>query len=153
MGYNVSIEQGTIRIPIVHMDRVYAAMCELNNLPAETKNGGMWTGGEQEDAWFSWMPANYPEVLHTAEQILNELGFQDLFTDQDDLILHSYDSKIGQERLFIASIAPWIKPDSVLYWLGEDGRRWRWTFIGGVLEEREGRIIYQDDPTWSTVNK
>jgi hypothetical protein len=146
MGYYVSIEQGTLRIPVEHLDRVYAAMCELNNLPNETKNGGMWTGGQQEDAWFSWMPANYPSVLHTAEEILDQLGFQDLFTDQGDLIVHSYDSKIGQERLFIASIAPWIKPDSVLYWVGEDGQRWRWTFVGGVLEEHSGKIVYDEPP-------
>ena len=147
MGYNVSIENGTLRIPVMYLDRVYDAMCELNNLPSDLKNGGAYQGGEQQASWFSWMPPNFPEVYDNAQQVLEGLGFLDLFQEGDDLIVHSYDSKRGQEVLFIAAIAPWITPDSALYWLGEDGDRWRWTFQGGILEEHSGRVVYDEYPT------
>ncbi len=146
MGYRVHIESGTIKIPEEHLGRVYKALCELNHLPDDVKNGGSWQGGQQHSAWFSWMDANYDETCVNAQEVLAQVGFLDMFVHDGHLVLSAYDSKQGQERLFIAAIAPWITPDSALYWVGEDGDRWRWTFRGGILEEHSGRVVYDDNP-------
>ena len=142
MGYNVQIESGTIKIPTGYLDSAYNTMCELNHLPDDDKAGGSWKGGQRNFAWFSWMDWNYPETCVNAQEILAQLGFYDTYEWDGNLVIHAYDSKKGQEELFIAAIAPWITPDSVLHWVGEDGNRWRWTFVEGELIHQWGQVVY-----------
>jgi hypothetical protein len=50
------------------------------------------------------------------------------------LSLVHYDSKVGQEDLFLEAIAPFATPGSYIEWKGEDGFRWRDEVDGGTLQ-------------------
>lgn len=141
MGYYVSISDTDFSIPKAHLEDAYTAMCDINRFHKLKRGGG---GGE---AWFSWMPANYPDVLSTAEEILNELGFEFIVDPTTgDLTSFTYDSKIGNEDIFFCSIAPFIKKGSYINWTGEDGEMWQWYFTGERMQVRSAVISY-GEPT------
>jgi hypothetical protein len=125
MGYYVSIDSSTFVLEAKHYDEAYKAMCALNLFDTIKRGGSFITDPETsvktEAKWFSWMSPNYPETLTTANQIFQELGFEisvsDLGTE-----LSGYDSKTGQEDLFLEACCPWAYGN--IEWRGEDGSRW-----------------------------
>lgn len=138
MGYYVSITEGEVTIPKANLEEAYKRMCALNDNDA-VKRGGQWGGEISSDSprpegmsyhparWFSWMDANYPETCSDAKAILRELGFE--LEDRDgDLFIFGYDSKVGQEELFLDAISDLCTKDSFLVWRGEDGAMWRQEF-------------------------
>jgi hypothetical protein len=135
MGYYVSLESSSAGILERDLDKAYEAMCELNKRD-DLKHGGGWSGGHSTGKWFSWMPENYPDELKTAEQILTALGFElshGEIAGEKYLKIDRYDNKTGQEDLFIHACAPWIIPGSEMVWRGEDGERWRWSWMDGKM--------------------
>ena len=51
------------------------------------------------------MDENYPETCKDAQAILDCLGFETAYDDVGNLHLVAYDNKMGQEDLFLKSIA------------------------------------------------
>lgn len=138
MGYWVNIIEGEVTIPKANLEEAYKRMCALNDNDA-VKRGGQWGGEVSSESprpegmnyhparWFSWMDANYPETCSDAKAILRELGFE--LEDRDgDLFIFGYDSKVGQEELFLDAISDLCTKDSFLVWRGEDGAMWRQEF-------------------------
>ena len=123
MGYYVRLEDSTAVLPKKHQAEAYRRMCALNDRD-EYKRGGS-VGPDGEEKWFAWMDPNYPDTCADAKAILTELGFW--FSDKsEDLVFEEYDSKSGQENLFIFRIADLMT--GYMEWSGEDGARWRWEF-------------------------
>lgn len=138
MGYWVNIIEGAVTIPKANLEEAYKRMCALNDNDT-VKRGGQWGGEVSSDSprpegmnyhparWFSWMDADYPSTCADAKAILRELGFE--LEDRDgDLFIFGYDSKIGQEELFLDAISDLCTKDSFLVWRGEDGEMWRQEF-------------------------
>ena len=138
MGYWVNIIEGAVTIPKANLEEAYKRMCALNDNDA-IKRGGQWGGEVSSESprpegmnyhparWFSWMDADYPSTCADAKAILRELGFE--LEDRDgDLFIFGYDSKIGQEELFLDAISDLCTKDSFLVWRGEDGEMWRQEF-------------------------
>lgn len=138
MGYWVNITEGTVTIPKANLEEAYKRMCALNDNDA-IKRGGQWGGEVSSDSprpegmnyhparWFSWMDADYPSTCADAKAILRELGFE--LEDRDgDICIFGYDSKVGQEELFLDAISDLCTKDSFLVWRGEDGAMWRQEF-------------------------
>jgi hypothetical protein len=128
MGYYVRIVNSTARIPAANLDRAYQRMCALNHTHDHVKRGGSWGGGKQTAKWFSWMDANYPETCADAQAVLEQLGFETQYNAQGDLLIMYYDSKTGQENLFLESIKN-LATGSIL-WQGEEGETWTTEFQG-----------------------
>lgn len=124
MGYNVKIIKSTAIIPPAHLERAYIQMCALNITHDAEKCGGRYSNGKRVEAWFSWMDPNYPETCSNAEEILVELGF-DVFSDQLGIHITGYDSKSGQEELFLNSIQDLVYGS--ITWIGEDEIIWEWS--------------------------
>ena len=129
MGYYIEIEKSTFNIPEENLDKALAAFKELNRTtPDSEKRGGSYEGGVKATSWFSWMPHDYDKYVTTAEEVLILLGFE---THKDETTgavhIDKYDSKIGQEELFLNAIAHLVDPNSQIFWKGEDGARWMWT--------------------------
>lgn len=153
MGYYVCTTGGSFTVPAENLDAAYAAVCALNDRD-DLKGGGSWGGDHDAKSprpeglsshpsrWFSWMPANYPSKCRTLLDVFEELGFV-CDEDLDALRIECYDSKIGQEELFLAAIAPFCDRDSFFEWRGEDGAQWRHT-IGdaGQLLIWESETLY-----------
>jgi len=138
MGYYVRANCLPFRMKKKNFDEAYRLMCELNNLPDSEKRGG----GNNE-RWFSWMDANYPETCADFLAILDALGFHPEFDKlTGDIVDLEYDSKIGQEDLFFRAIGHLVEPNSFIYWEGEDGEKWRWVFDGKGMSTQHGLVTY-----------
>lgn len=138
MGYEINITDANFTIPAKNLDAAYQEMCALNQHD-DLKHGGSSTGAK----WFPWMDQNYPETCKNAQDILEQLGFHTETQMDGSLSLVSYDSKVGQEDLFLDVIAPFVANGSYIEWKGEDGDRWRHEIDGGRLIQKTGRIIWE----------
>jgi hypothetical protein len=145
MGYYVSISGCEITIPKRRHCAAHAALCDLNKRD-ELKQGGSWGGSDDAtkprppgleyhpSRWFSWMDANYPDKCHTLEAVLQEVGFEVVLNEAGDIIDLRYDSKTGQEELFLEALAPFVKAGSYIEWQGEEqDTRWRHEFDGSRM--------------------
>lgn len=145
MGYYVTAIEGRVVIPKENISKAYDAMCALNDND-NLKRGGQWGGDLSKDddrpaglnyhpaRWFAWMDANYPETCPDAVSVLRALGFDDAhITDSGDLSFSDYDSKSGQEELFLEAVSPLCREGSYLVWKGEDDSMWRQDFGSKML--------------------
>ncbi len=153
MGYFVCITDGAFTVPKENESAAYAAVCALNQRD-DLKSGGMWGGDDDATTprpagldyhpgrWFSWMDPNYPAKCATLAEVFQQLGFS-VVEDADGVHICGYDSKIGQETLFLAAIAPYCVRSSWLEWRGECGEMWRHTISGtGALLCWEGETVF-----------
>lgn len=143
MGYYVKIIRNDFSIKKERGEEAYRAVCELNRYD-DRKRGGRWGGNPSEkpadsksvssnpDKWFSWMPWNYDETCKNLAEVLEALGFGIEETEAEIRIL-DYDSKAGQEDLFLEALAPYVEPGSYLLWLGEDRCIWKQEFEDGRM--------------------
>ena len=149
MGYYVSIEESTFQIPVENLDAAYKAMCELNyTVPNSQKRGGSHPGkdkapeyGPHKYCWFSWMDWNYDEKCKNAEEVLHEVGFYSYISENGNLHIDGYDSKTGQEDLFLKAISTLSK--GYIIWKGEEGEVWGETYGGEkVIVKSQGSPDY-----------
>ena len=147
MGYYVYLTGAYLAIP--DTPEVLNALRELDKRD-DLKRGGMSGADGTEEKWFSWM--NEPWAHHESiEPIFQQLGFDTyrcaIGSDEYKSVqLLSYDSKIGQEALFLAAVAPFVKAGSYLEWRGEDGEAWR-HYVGddGKLYVQESEIMWTNE--------
>jgi hypothetical protein len=127
MGYNITAVESTLRIPAEYLDEALLRFKALNHNPDVEKRGGSSTG----EKWFSWMAADYDQHVTSAKEVLDDLGFYtEIDKDNGDVVVTGYDSKTGQEELFLDEIANLVDPDCYIIWVGEDLRTWAWTTDG-----------------------
>lgn len=139
MGYYITLEDADFFIP--ETPEVLQVLKDLNtNTPDNLKRGGSYTAGQRVAAWFSWMPENYHETVTSAREVFQLLGFECDNVGDGFFLLH-YDSKAGQEDVFLNAVAPYVRDGSYLEWRGEDGAFWR----QAVKDKR----LYDLQPTWS----
>lgn len=154
MGYYVEVLESTFTIPVENLDECYDRMCALNyTVKNSDKRGGSWGSemskddapeyGPHECAWFSWMSWDYDKQCENAQDILESLGF-DVELDDDNLCIVGYDSKSGQEDLFLESISDLVK--GYIVWKGEDGEIWGETYGGEkpIVKKRVFPANYSD---------
>lgn len=142
MGYYVNIESVEWFLPVVHEAAALQALKDLNDpRNDDLKRGGSFSGGKQTAAWFSWMPEDYDKTVTSVSEVLELLGF-DVDTVPEGTYIRRYDSKTGQEDLFLNAIAEFVEPGSFIEWRGEDGAFWRNDFDGKKMRTLEGRVTY-----------
>lgn len=141
MGYYVTLEESTFNIPADKLEEAFTRLKALNHKPGVVKNGGSYSGGRQTAKWFSWMSEKYDEEAEDAEHIFKMLGFYTECNPDDGLTLLEYDSKTGQEQLFINEVADLATPGWVMVWRGEDGEVWRHSAQG--IEE--GKMVFRPE--------
>ena len=150
MGYYVHLTAVNWMIPTKHLETAYERMCELNVTHHSVKRGGSFgkdeNGIAHESRWFSLMDENYPETCKNAREILNELGF-DTEIDEYGLVIVGYDSKTGQEDLFLESISDLVvhsTGESMPYmiWEGEDSLQWKEIFGEKEVRRYDGIISF-----------
>jgi hypothetical protein len=147
MGYYVAIESSTFHLPTENQQEAYDRMCKLN-FDNSKKRGGRFpcpenlTNDQHHDkVWYSWMSWNYHETCKNATDILNHLGFE-VYEDENNLMIVSYDSKTGSEDLFLETIADLCHGE--IEWSGEDGKRWKDVFnLGKSMKTMQGKVVYE----------
>lgn len=137
MGYYVSLEEADFVIPGDKLDEAMRRFRELNKHD-KLKRGGSSTG----EKWFSWMN-NVDWENSNARNIIENLGFY-ITESRDDgsISLSGYDSKTGQEELFLAVLAPLVRDGSFIVWRGEDGEVWRNVVVNGYLLYQGGHVVF-----------
>ena len=132
MGYYVEtvgdVADQVFFIPREKFDEAYKALCELNN-HNELKSGGSLT--EKTFAWMNW---NYDETCKDLVEVLEEVGF-DVYQNDTGIIGLEYDSKTGDEEVFLKALAPFVKDGSYLPFKGEEGECWDYSFHKGKMRE------------------
>lgn len=160
MGYYVRIDEHNFAIMKKDFKKAYEACIALNDRD-DLKSGGGGTftlpNGEKMKygdprpkgmnyhpmKWFSWMEANYPETCKTLDDVLTALGFEISYDSKGNIDGLQYDSKIGDEELFLKAIAPFVKKGSIINWVGEDNTFWQHYFDGKKMTTRYGSIVYE----------
>ena len=140
MGYEIQITKSTAVIPAANLKRAYQKMCALNTTHHNQKRGGSWSGGKAmpDSSWFSWMDANYPQTCPDAQAVLEQLGFYINIADNGDLHIEGYDSKMGQEDLFLKAIEN--EASGEIQWMGEEGETWTTVFYGDSVIDAEAPV-------------
>lgn len=141
MGYFVSITDAEFLIKKKNLIHAYKAMCALNNIDS-LKGGGSWHDGKMTERWFAWMPKDYPDEYKTAQEIFENLGFDCQLLTDGDLIITGYDSKVGDEALFIDACSQFVEDGSYMTWQGESGEYFQWRFVDGKMKVLEGTITF-----------
>jgi hypothetical protein len=135
MGYYVNLTDSNFGIP--ETKEVLGTLIEADLLFHNLKTGGSSSG----EKWFSWVSQNYATEIKSVDDFFcGQLGFTTKIED-GKVWLTGYDSKTGQEDLFIALVAPYVEEGSFLAWEGEDGGFWEDVKIGDKLQTRQGKII------------
>ena len=139
MGYYVS-GQGQLRIKNANLPAAYEALMALQDAPNENKHGGSYSAAETR-YWYSWMPEDL-RTIPTVQDVFRELGFEvEVEGESGDVLIGNYDSKMGQEEVFLAAAAPFIE-DGEYEWVGEDNAFWKWSFHGGKMFHLQGTRAY-----------
>jgi len=139
MGYYVQI---TYSNAVIYSEHLPAALEALRALDArdDLKSGGSNRG----DKWFAWMNdfdlANATSVV----SVLKKLGFEADSDAHGGLEIGGYDSKMGDEGIFIQTLAPYIESGSYIEWQGEDNEAYRWHFHHGLMTTEYDRRV----PSW-----
>lgn len=140
MGYYVKIEE--VDWEITDNSRSLQVIRDMPRKFHAIKRGGSSNG----EKWFSWMNNSTIEEAKSVQDVFNELGFETEKTDKGFRIL-AYNSKTGQEDLFLAVMAPWTTPDSYIKWSGEDGAMWLHSI------EHNRMMVQEADITWKNKEK
>lgn len=141
MGYYITLEKSTFRIPAENLEEAFTRLKALNHKPGVEKRGGQYSGGQQTASWFSWMSEKYDEEAESAAHIFKMLGFWVEEDENGGITLTEYDSKIGQEDLFINEVKDLAVPGWSMLWRGEDGEVWRQTAEG----TESGKVLFRSD--------
>lgn len=142
MGYYVRGQSYNFRIKAGQDKAIMDALRELNTHD-ELKHGGSYSGGSKKEAWFSWMN-EFDWSQDNVVEFLKAAGFEVTLDENDDIINLSYDSKTGQEDLYLTVMAPFIEDGSSIEWCGEDDQQWRWSFEGGKMYNQVGERHWND---------
>ena len=123
------------------------ALATIREMPVKyhaIKRGGSSNG----EKWFSWMNDTEIETTDTVENVFNQLGFE---TDKVDggFKLTAYNSKTGQEDLFLAVMAPFTKDGSYIEWRGEDGALWKFEIRNGRMFRTESEIVWTNSQPYT----
>jgi hypothetical protein len=129
MGYYVTTEDINIIVPKDLLEPAYKAVLAMNE-DDNLKRGG--SHGAERKFWFSWMPEDL-STLTDLKAVMENLGFETYYTDAGNLALGHYDSKTGQEDLFLNAIAPFVQEGSYAIWKGEDNSFYKWEFNDGKM--------------------
>lgn len=142
MGYYVSTREVDVTVPADKVDAAFEAVKELNKHD-NMKRGGSWGATGRSQAWFSWMDPDYDKTAAGLADVFTMLGFEDSeYREDDTFVLGAYDSKTGQEDLFLETIAPFVADGSHIMWEGEDGELWVNVFDQGAMETKNVKIVW-----------
>lgn len=145
MGYYVDLVDADFIIP--ETEEVLQALREMPKKYKSIQRGGSSNG----EKWFSWMNDEEIEKAESAQSVFEALGFdceKDKYGTPNTFSLESYNSKTGQEDLFLAVVAQFMPDDAYTEWRGEDGEIWRYTVKDKKLMVQSSRIEWNYPETF-----
>jgi len=150
MGYYVHTEGSNFHIKKENFDAAFERACELNKHD-ELKSGGTIGGDGVRARWFSWVAEDYDKTCTTLAQVFDQFRLEPVYYN-GDIVEITFDSKIGDEDLLLAYIAPFVEDGSYIEWRGEEGERWRHIFQNGVMKTSHAVITFPEPEEFSKVD-
>jgi hypothetical protein len=150
MGYYIYTTESDFRIKKEDFGKAFDRACELNRHD-ELKGGGTFARDGVRERWFSWVTPNYHETCSTFAEVLTEFRLEPMYQD-GDIVELNFESKIGDEDVLLAYIAPFVQDGSYIEWQGEDGDRWRYVFRGGVMYVSHAKVTFPEEDEFSKVD-
>lgn len=83
--------------------------------------------------WFSYMDWDYDATCRGLDEILHQVGFHTTVDPNKALVITGFGGKIGQENVFLATLAHYINPGGHLLFTGEDEEQWSYSFDGQTM--------------------
>jgi len=132
MGYYAHAKGKLIISDDVISDLSLTVRLMLND--SASMRGGSWNNGVKEESWFAWVDSKKLHDACSSKDLLSifhswGFGFDKIEKDTYELV---FNSKLGQEDLFLTKIAPFITRGEI-FWSGEDGMCWKNEFKNGVF--------------------
>lgn len=143
MGYYVNIDDADFCVPTENLDAAMNALRELDKR-GELKNRTYFADGSEAPSHFSWMPKDWAETTTSLREFLALARFE-CGEDEDGVYIFGFNSKAGDERLFLNAIAPFVRDGSYIIWLGENGEKYRDRFADGKMLSSDARIVWKDE--------
>lgn len=141
MGYYINQVDSNFTIKKENVQKAWDALIELFKIEKKSIH--------DSSGWhYSWI---------TTEDVLNAKTFEDamdearweVFTNplngDVNSIYFNGEKYGGDETIILGSIAPYVENGSYIIMQGEEGERWKWKFINGMVEEVQGHFIFDDD--------
>jgi hypothetical protein len=140
MGYYVNIEDCDFVIEKNQLEPAYNALVNLNtNVQLDALKHHSNVPGRR---YFAWMDADFHLNLKSVAEILENLGFDVTTGDDESIIDLSYNNKSGDEEIFLAALAPYVKDSSYIVFCGEDYERCRYSFKNGKMFLHNAKVVY-----------
>lgn len=91
---------------------------------------------------YAWVEEEFREVNNLGD-MLNKWGWYASFDDEGNITSIDMDQeKLGDEVEMFKAIAPYVKENSYIEMMGEDGYHWRWIFDGETCIEKTPIVMW-----------
>ena len=168
MPYYWVLQESSVIIP--ERDEVCNVLKKINEKYHLVKKGNSSDG----EKWFTSMPINYDQIVTSVREVMQLLSFDcedyynysdsddeeedenedyDLNDEHNHIQLTRYNGIRGQEMLFLAVIAPYIKSGSYMQFKGEDNLIFEYTFENKKMYEQIYDPYDSDDETMQRGKK
>lgn len=138
MGYYVTLTGAEFFVP--ENEETLAHMKDIVSKYKKIQRGGSMGPGGMRETWFSWVMDSDILEAPSVEAIFNLVGF-DTTKENNGFQIDGYNSKQGQEEVFLAHIAPFVANGSYVEFRGEDMEVWKYEVIDGKLHTFHGYTV------------
>ena len=145
MGYCMTQRDASFSIP---REKYEDAIKHLRTLMTEEgkMSGGRFARGGCEARWFSWVDTKEAIAQLDKEDLQGFLWQWRWEAEEDETGITSimfHGEKLGDDDHLWAALAPFVTEGSTIDMEGEDGTLWRWSFEGGEVHEKAGRVVFE----------
>ncbi len=144
MGYHMDQQDTSFRI---RKENRILALASVQDLyyAKEKQSGGSSTTGEK---WFSWVNMDALKQANCLEDALKAWRWDPTVDSEtgDIIDLEFCGEKLGDDAVLFNALAPFVEAGSFIEMRGEDHLIWRWAFKGGKMQEKMGKVVFEDEP-------
>lgn len=134
MGYCIEQTESKFKILAKNIPSVVAEIKKLNDKPG-------YIGGFKD---YSWVTRTDPSVNDISILMDDWRWCVDIDSngDIDDITFGG--EKLGDDVLFLNTIAPFVESESYITMSGEDNYLWRWIFKDGKMKEITPKVTWHE---------
>lgn len=142
MGYCIQLVDQKFTIKKENKAKALEAIRALAKQTSKMSGGSWGPGGQERSRHFSWVTTDDFVLAKTLEAALEAWRYEALFHHKDeknegDVVgINFSGEKLGDDKVLLDAIAPFVEDGSFLQFSGEDGGAWRWVFKDGKCTEK-----------------
>lgn len=144
MGYCMTLREYNFCIKEENKINAHTSIIHLMTKIDKLGSGGLIINGKKVLSHYAWISTQEVLDSHTLEEAFKTWRWELLPGDNtpDMVYLDFEGEKLGDDKLFFDTIAPYVEDGSYIEMGGEDGFIWRWIFENGKCTEKEAKITF-----------